>query len=247
MKDVIKEKDYILVCIAKKRYFTKVIKNQSFCTKRTHLPFNDIIGKEYGIEIKSHYILRPSLEDIVLFGLKRETQVIYPKEAGQIIIKLNLQNGSKVFECGTGSGALSLFLSRAIGPDGMLYTYEQDKNFYLNVKKNIENFGSLDNIKMFNCNIDDGIDEKDFDAAVIDLKEPSRYIEFIHSILKPGAPVGILAPTTNQISSTIRYLEKYFSNIEIIEILVRNYIPNSSRLRPKDIMVGHTGYLVFAR
>ncbi len=247
MKKNINNSDFIIIHTVKKKYLTRVEKDKSFCTKRGVLRFNDIIEKEYGVRINSHYILKPTLDDIVLLGIKRETQIIYPKEAGQILVKLNLQNGFKVFECGTGSGALSLFISQAIAPDGILYTYEKQKNFYLNAKNNIDTFGKNKNIKMLNENIDEGIKEKDFDAAFIDLKEPQNYIEWLKSILKKGAPLGILVPTTNQISNALRKLERHFYDIEIMEILIRNYIPNPSRLRPKDIMVGHTGFLIFAR
>jgi tRNA (adenine57-N1/adenine58-N1)-methyltransferase len=39
----------------------------------------------------------------------------------------------------------------------------------------------------------------------------------------------------------------HFTDIEVCEILLRGYKPVPARLRPTDRMVGHTGYLVFAR
>lgn len=247
MKNIIKENDFVLVHAANRKYIVRAEKSKTFNTKAGVLKYNDIIGKEYGIRINGHSIFKPTLSDIVLKGIRRETQVIYGKEASQIITKLNLQNKYKVFECGTGSGAMSLFISRAIEPDGMLYTYEKEKRFYLNAKNNIENFGSMKNIKMFHHDIDDGIKQKDFDAAFLDLKEPHKYINLIISILKKGAVLGMIVPTTNQVNNAVRRLERHFHDIEIMEILIRNYKPNPERLRPNDIMVGHTGYLIFAR
>lgn len=247
MNNIIKENEFIMICTARKKYMGHVVKDKTFCTKAGILSFNEIIGQEYGCRVKGHSIYKPNLDDIVLYGLNRQTQVIYSKEASQIITKLNLQNKFKVFECGTGSGAMSLFIARAIAPEGTLYTYEKEKQFHLNARNNIENFGSPSNIKMFHHNIDEGIDEKDFDAAFIDLKEPYDYVDFILSILKKGACVGIIVPTANQVMHCIRKLEGRFYDIEVMEILMRNYKPNPDRLRPNDIMIGHTGYLVFAR
>ena len=247
MKNIIKENEFILVYAAKKKYIVRAEKNKTFSTKAGILKFNDIIGEEFGIRTNAHSIFKPTLDDIVLHGLRRETQVVYGKEASQIIIKLNLQNKYKVFECGTGNGALSLFISRAIGPDGMLYTYEKEKRFFLNAKNNIENFGNMENIKMFHHNIDDGIKEKKFDAAFLDIKEPHKYIDFITSILKKGAGIGMIVPTTNQIFRALQKLERKFYDIEVIEILLRKYKINPERIQPNDIMVGHTGYLIFAR
>ncbi len=247
MSLLIKENDYIIIHTPKKKYFTKVQTGRSFSTHAGNIPLKDLIGQPYGIKIDSQYILKPDISDIVLLGLKRQTQVIYPKEAAYIIMKLNLHNGMKVFECGTGSGALSLFISQAIGPDGLLYTYEREQQFFNNAKKNIEQFAPFKNVKMFLQDIEQGVEDKEFDAAFLDFKGSFHAIELMKTILKPGAPLGFILPTTNQISATLTYLEKYFSDIEIMEIIIRKYKCNAERLRPEDRMVGHTGYLVFAR
>ena len=38
-----------------------------------------------------------------------------------------------------------------------------------------------------------------------------------------------------------------WTDVEVIEILMRTYKPVADRLRPEDRMVAHTGYLLFAR
>jgi len=247
MDNLIKENDFILVCTANRKYFTQVKKGGNIHTKNGILHFDDIIGKEYGSRIKQHSIFKPTLDDIILYGLKRQTQVVYGKDAVHIVDKLNLKNGDKVFECGTGNGALSLYIKRAIAPDGMLFTYEKEEKFFLNAVENIKKFDSMENIKMFNKNIDEGIEEKDFDAAFLDLKEPDKYIEFVCEILKKGGVLGIIVPTTNQVCDVLKKMERKFYDIEVKEIIVRDFKPNPHRLRPKDIMVGHTGYLIFGR
>ncbi|MGW8180414.1 MAG: tRNA (adenine-N1)-methyltransferase, partial [bacterium] len=52
----------------------------------------------------------------------------------------------------------------------------------------------------------------------------------------------------NQVSHLIARLEGHrFGDIEVEELLLRPYKPVAARLRPADTMVGHTGYLIFAR
>jgi len=80
------------------------------------------------------------------------------------------------------------------------------------------------------------------------VRTPWDYLPQVGQALKPGGFFGSLMPTTNQVSRLIASLEAHhFFHIEVEEILLRAYKPVAERLRPADIMVGHTGYLVFAR
>jgi tRNA (adenine57-N1/adenine58-N1)-methyltransferase len=57
-----------------------------------------------------------------------------------------------------------------------------------------------------------------------------------------------VVPTTNQVSELLRGLRLHeFGAPEVEENFIRTYKPVPNRLRPDDIMVGHTGFLVFAR
>ena len=57
-------------------------------------------------------------------SIKRGSQIIYPKEIGQILLKLDLGPGKRVIEAGTGSGVLTIALAHALQPDGLVYSYE---------------------------------------------------------------------------------------------------------------------------
>jgi len=54
-------------------------------------------------------------------------------------------------------------------------------------------------------------------------------------------------PTANQVSDLLQALRQGFGDVEVMEILFRRYKTVAARLRPEDRMVGHTGYLLFAR
>jgi tRNA (adenine57-N1/adenine58-N1)-methyltransferase len=87
----------------------------------------------------------------------------------------------------------------------------------------------------------------DFDAAFVDLREPWLYVERIRGLVKSGAVTGFIVPTANQVSELLQTLRQGFGDIEVLEILLRRYKTVAARVRPEDRMVGHTGYLIFAR
>jgi len=80
------------------------------------------------------------------------------------------------------------------------------------------------------------------------VRTPSEYLQQAADIVCPGAPIGFLLPTTNQITDLLRALETSdFEDVEVLEIMLRRYKAVPDRLRPEDRMVAHTGFLVFAR
>ena len=95
---------------------------------------------------------------------------------------------------------------------------------------------------------DPATDPSGADALFLDVRTPWDHLEAAAAVVRPGAPVGFLLPTTNQISELLAALEDSpFEDVEVLEILVRRYKPVPERLRPEDRMVAHTGFLVFAR
>lgn len=84
--------------------------------------FDDIIGQEEGLMLDSSHdhslvVFRPSLGQYVL-KMPRGAQVIYPKDLSAIVMAADIFPGAVVLEAGTGSGALTMTLLRAVGTDG---------------------------------------------------------------------------------------------------------------------------------
>jgi len=246
--EIIKEGDYILIRLKDKRYLKRVEKGKNFSYRGGVLKFEEIIGKPYGITVGDLKIFKPTLEEIILYGIRRETQIIYPKDTFYIAKKLDLKEGSYLLEFGTGSGAATMVFSSTVGKEGRVYTFEREERIFKVAKKNLEKFGFTDNVVMFNEPFSpEKVEGIKFDAAFVDVKEPYPYVEKVHSVLKPSAPVGFLLPTTNQVQELLKVLPNYFGDIEILEILTRYYKVNPERFRPEDTMVGHTAYLLFAK
>jgi tRNA (adenine57-N1/adenine58-N1)-methyltransferase catalytic subunit len=253
--DVMKENDLVVVVYRDKKYLKRLEPGKSFHGKGGILPFVMVVGCPWGTRFGEYDVFRPTIEDVMMYGVRRETQIVFPKDAFFISSKLDVRLGSRVLEIGTGSGTLTLLLSRKVGPAGLVTSIEKEERHHKNAAKNIEKYREYSNIELHNIDIVDfetGAGEAlpeggQFDAAFVDVREPWLYMEKIGSLLKGSAVVGFIVPTTNQVSDILQALRQGFGDVEVIEILLRTYKTLAARLRPDDRMVGHTGYLLFAR
>jgi tRNA (adenine57-N1/adenine58-N1)-methyltransferase len=243
----IAENDYIRFIYKDKSYFKKIITGQAFHGKGGILDYASLIGKRYGARYGQYEVYEPTIEDIIMYGLRRETQIVFPKDSSFICLKLGLRNGSRIVEVGTGSGALTYLFSKLVGPDGAVVSFEKEERHYKNAKKNIERFAEWNNTELHNENVEEYACELPFDAAFIDVREPWLCLEAARRLIKDSAPIGMIVPTANQISELLKGLETGFGMVEVIEILLRKYKTVAERVRPTDRMIAHTGYLVFAR
>lgn len=237
--------DLILIIYKDKRYLKRVETGKAFHGRGGILEFDELIGKPWGIKIRHYEVYEPTLEDLIMYGVRRETQIVYPKDSAYICFKLNLKNGSRVMEIGAGSGALTLLFSRATGPEGLVISFEKEERHYNNAKKNIKRFLQWENVQLYHG---DGTEYNgdEVDAVFIDVREPWLCVETVRRHLKWSGLLGIIVPTTNQIAESLKSLSG-FGDIEVLEILARKYKTISERIRPEDRMVAHTGYLLFAR
>ena len=243
----------LLIAPDDKRYLVRMTPGQRLDTHHGFIPHDAIIGQPFGSTVKTqleyaYLLLQPATYDLMM-RIKRASQIIYPKEVGYIILRMNIIPGVRVVEAGTGSGALTLALSRFVRPNGRIYTYEERDDMLELARKNLERVGALDVVELKQRDIRAGFDERDADALFLDVREPWLFLAQAHAALKGGGFFGSLVPTTNQVSDLLQEMERTggWADIEVIEILTRHYKPNAERLRPEDRMIAHTGYLVFAR
>ncbi len=243
----------LLLGPAEKRFFVRLTSGQQLHTHRGFIPHDAIIGKPYGHSVTtqlgaSFLVLQPSTFDLIMH-VKRISQIVYPKEAGYIVMRLNVVPGARVVEAGTGSGALTLAFSRFVRPEGRIFSYEERDDMLDMARKNLERVGALDVVELKQRDIRAGFDERDADALFLDVREPWLFLEQAHAALKGGGFFGSLVPTTNQLTDLLQQMDAMgeWADVEVVEILMRHYKPVAERLRPEDRMVAHTGYLIFAR
>jgi tRNA (adenine57-N1/adenine58-N1)-methyltransferase len=235
-----------------KKFMIRLQADQALHTHRGVIAHNALLGAPLGRTVYTHLghpflALEPSLHDL-LMNVRRTTQIMYPKEIGYALLKLNVGNGKRVAEAGSGSGALTIALAHAVSPDGRVYSYEVREDMLNLARKNVDRVGLLPYVEFKLRDIAEGLDETDLDACFLDVREPWQYLEQVSRAVKPGGFFGALVPTANQVIDTLLGLQRAgFGAVEVEELIMRPYKPVPGRLRPVDRMVAHTGYLIFAR
>ena len=206
---------------------------------------------QIGDEVKSHLdhsfkIVKPNVNDFIDL-MERRCSILIKKDIGQVLAHTGLGAGSRVVDAGTGAGAIALHFGNVVGLQGKVFTYEVREDFAEVARRNIDNFG-ITNIEVKNKNIKEGIDENNIDLIFLDLPKPFEIFEEVMESLNVGGWLAVYAPYINQAETSYRVAKKLgFYDIEIIETLERGLEVRTQGVRPKTRMVGHSGYLLFAR
>ena len=251
-----------LVCIVSvrgKRKLHRVLERENWHTQHGVIDMTEIVKTEYGSEVKSSLgvpfrVERPQLHDLIM-GIKRQTQIMYPKDMGIICMKLGVGNGRTILEAGSGSGGFTIALSWFSG-HGHVHSYEAREEFHTLAKRNVEWAGVGQNVTFHVRDIENGfglndpqiLNGKKADALFLDVRTPWDYLEHALEALVPGAPIAFLLPCIDQVSKLLLALEKLpFESTEVLEVLVRPWKAVPERLRPADRMCAHTCFLVFTK
>lgn len=236
-----------------KRIVTRLTPNVRLDSHLGFIKHETLLEYEYGARVptqlgESYILLEPSTLDLIMH-VSRATQIVYPKEIGYLLLKMNIHPGMRVVEAGTGSGAMTLALAQTVQPDGKVYTYEERAEHQANARKNIARAKLTPYVEFRERDIRMGFDERNADALFLDVREPWLFLAQAHAALKPGGFFGSLVPTTNQVSEMLAEMERMSNwvEIEVSELLQRKYKINAERLRPDDRMVAHTGFILAAR
>ena len=251
-ENTIKKDSYVLIYL--KRGKTWLIKagGSKLHTHVGYLNLDDLVGKKYGETIKTSLdeemsILEPTTQDFIAKS-HRGTQIIYPKDAGLITTKMNVHSGTKVVEVGTGSGAFTTHLANLVRPDGHVYSYDIREDCIKLAEGNLRRAGLSEFVTLTMMDAKDEINIRDADAAMIDVGDPWSVVETVWKTLKGGGLLSSLSPTMNQVEKiTIKLEESGFTDIESVELLLRNIEARYGKTRPAMRMIGHTAYLTFAR
>jgi tRNA (adenine57-N1/adenine58-N1)-methyltransferase len=236
----------------RRQWLLRADKGKQFHTHKGFINLDDIIGSPFGTPVKSSlgdvfWVLRPTTHDFIMH-CARQTQIMYPKDIGIIVLKLSLSSGRKVLEIGTGSAAMTVAAATAVKPHGHVHSYEARGEFVDIAERNLRRASVSDYVTLHRADASAGIDGADFDAAVVDVGDPWPVIPHVHNALSGGAPMVSFSPTVNQVEKTTETLGRVgFVNIHTLECFVREIRADTGKTRPATIMVGHTGYMTFAQ
>lgn len=217
-----------------------------------------IIGRPDGTIVtlsggKTMLALRPTFGNYVL-KMPRGAQVLYPKDLALICMWADVSPGVRVFEAGTGSGALTMALLRAVGSRGLVVTYEMREDFARTALANIDRYmGPVPNLVSVRQNAYEGIelleDGVPFDRVVLDLPEPWQVVPHAAKVLRSGGIYLSFVPTVPQVMQTVEALQQVavFAMVETFETLLRTWSVQGRSVRPDHRMVAHSGFITVAR
>jgi tRNA (adenine57-N1/adenine58-N1)-methyltransferase catalytic subunit len=214
-------------------------------------PDASVVTSSNGIE---YLAMRPLLTDFVM-SMPRGAAIVYPKDAAQIIGAADIFPGATVVEAGVGSGALSLWLLRAIGPSGTLISFERRQEFADVARANVDAFlgGDPGNWTVTVGDLAEAlpsaVQNGTVDRVVLDMLAPWECIEVAADALTPGGVIICYVATVTQLSRVAEAIRStgLFTDPESSETMVRTWHVEGLAVRPDHRMIGHTGFLIFAR
>ncbi len=205
-----------------------------------------LVGRSLQVEGKSYAVLEPSVRDRIE-TIRRKAQIIGPKDSGYLVFHTDLRAGDIVIEGGAGSGALTIALAHAIVPSGRVISYEVRRDFLDVAQANVEAAGYGEVVRFRRADIAKGLIETEVDAVVLDVPEPWTAIPAAQRALKPSGHLASFSPTVEQMRATVLALrDARFAEVWSAELLERRMEVGRGS-RPAFQMLGHTGYMTFAR
>jgi tRNA (adenine57-N1/adenine58-N1)-methyltransferase len=205
------------------------------------------IGRRWSVGGRSFLVLTPSIRDTV-GALRRQAQIIGPKDAASLVWNCDLKAGDFVVEVGAGSGALTLVLAHAVGPDGRVVSYDMRPDFLEVARTNVADAGFEERVTFMMGDARNGIAETDADAFVLDIPDPWEAVGTATKALRPCGHFASYSPNAEQVSRTVAALRAgSFVEIRTVEIIEREIEAHESGTHPSFAPLGHTGYLTFAR
>lgn len=246
--------DRVRLTDPKGRNYTVVLsEGEEYHTHRGALLHDDLIGLPEGTVITSaggtsYLAMRPRLADYVL-SMPRGAQVIYPKDAAQIVMWGDIFPGARVLEAGAGSGALTCSLLRAVGPEGSVISYEVREDHAEHAARNVERFFQHTPENWTLRIADLSTHSGEVDRVVLDMLAPWEVLPTVSASLVPGGVLVVYVATVTQLSTITEALreQQCWTEPESWETLMRPWHVVGLAVRPEHRMVAHTAFLLTAR
>ena len=238
----------------RRQYFARLTPGKSTNIRGDMLEHDAIIGRPDGCRIDSkrrnqYRVLSPTLAEYTVH-MERHAAIINPKDTAFLIHYGDVRTGMHVIEAGLGSGALTANLLTAVGPTGRVTSYELEESTSGRALKNLAGwFDNTDHHQVRFTDIYEGIVEDRVDRIVLDVPEPWQVIESAAETLINGGVFAAYLPTIIQVQTLMLALRDnlHFYTSDAMEVLERRWHVTEESVRPEHQMIGHTGFLVFAR
>lgn len=236
-------------------FLVNLVEGRTLHNDKGTLMHDDIIGSPEGATLRSStgvalVAMRPTHAEYVL-NMKRGAAVMYPKDTSALIGWADIAPGCTVLEAGTGSGALAMALSRAVGPEGRIVTVERRQDHSTHAQRLLAAFrgDAPANIEFRIGEVEDSVADVSPDRIVLDLPEPWTVVPAAAEYLKGGGALASYLPTIPQVQQLREAMgeSRAFVATETFEVLHRSWNIDGRSVRPDHRMVGHTGFITVGR
>jgi tRNA (adenine57-N1/adenine58-N1)-methyltransferase len=235
------------------------VSGKRFNSHTGHFELDEVVGLPEGSWVTTSrgnllLAIRPTMGDYTRL-MPRTATVVYPKDLGGIIINGDIFPGATVVEAGCGSGAVTIALMRAVGPDGFVHSFDLRQDMVDRATQNVRDAaGGMANVSIQLGDVSEALAERAksgelADRIVFDMPEPWEIVDQVAEALVPGGILVSFLPTVLQIRDLSEALRTNgrFVQIETTESLVRSWTVANRSVRPDHRMVGHTGFITTAR
>ena len=254
-RTILQPGDSVLFIDHKEREYIRILHPGSVIALRGgNIPAEQFIGLSEGSLVQvgqseRFRILRPTYARLIP-NLPRQAQVIYPKDVGPILLWGDVFPGARVLEVGSGPGALSIALLRAVGPEGHLLTVDIRADHCKMARNNVKRFiGPTPNWTLAQADAYQGLPVREVDRILIDLPEPWQVLPHAREVVRPGGVLVGYLPTVLQVKALVDalYADPRFDCVEVMENMLRFWHVKDRSIRPEHRMVAHTGFIIVAR
>lgn len=233
-------------------YLFRLKQGSSFNYHRGSIHHEAIVQAGAGKQIatpqgESFTIHRPTLEDYVL-NMPREATPTYPKDAATICFLLDLAPGMRVLEAGSGSGGLTMYLARAVGPAGQVWSYEARPKHQAQARRNLSAFEDWGNVTWVEADLSKAeLPPDSFDGIALDMMEPWTVLPAVTPALKPDRFLVCYLPNITQVVVLLEHLRVHhlpYLHERTLEVQHREWDIRPPIAHPRFQQVGHTAFLV---
>lgn len=241
----------LLVLEDERRFLIHLQPGRSFSTHKGAIAHDHLIGERYGAAFESSsgspvLALYPTWVDRMM-KVQRRTNIMYPKDVAYLIAELGIGAGDRVVELGAGSGAMTIALTHAVSPGGIVYSYDRREEHLERARDNCERAGVDIGLVEFRLRGTGESLPEDLSAVMCDIPEPWDEVGAARERLLGSGRFAAATPTFNQAEKLAACLVgEGFAMVKTVEILVREILARPGRTRPGHRMVGHTQLLTTA-
>lgn len=197
----------------------------------------------------------PPLPVDAMRAAERGPQIVRPQDAARILLECGVRPGTRVLEVGSGSGVLTVALAGAVGSGGRVVSLDHRKEHQEVARRNVETAGYGDRVEFVVGQAEappeellERAEEAPFDALVLDVPNPDEAVPKLAPALAVGGALSAYVPTVRQVEKLRGVLaEGPWTAVRTLEQLERVWHVGDRGSRPEFDMLGHTGFLTFAR